>query len=296
MIKLNIGILTWNPQGFSSNQLINAALRRGIEVTILNFNQLVACVKRKPYVLFDGEDLAEKIDALIVRPIGRGSLEEIIFRMNLLRKLERIGVKVINPPEAIERSVDKYHTLTLLEEAGIPVPKTMVTENSYEALRAFHELGGDVVVKPLFGSRGFGVMRISNPDEAIRIFRNLAFNHEVIYIQEFIHHGNWDIRTLVLGKGILASERRVSDHWKTNISQGARPTPIKLDDEIEELAIRSAEVIGCEVAGIDILDGPEGPVVIELNSQPGWKGLQEITPINIGEAIIDYVLKSLKRG
>ena len=117
-----------------------------------------------------------------------------------------------------------------------------------------------------------------------------------MYKRQFIHHGNWDIRTLVLGKGILASERRVSDHWKTNISQGARPTPIKLDDEIEELAIRSAEVIGCEVAGIDILDGPEGPVVIELNSQPGWKGLQEITPINIGETIIDYVLKSLKRG
>lgn len=291
---MNIGVLTWNPNSFCSSQLIEAARKKGANPFTFNFNQLTARVGYRPFVSMGDENLAEISDAIIVRPIGRGSLEEIIFRMNLLHKLKRVGIRIINSPEAIEKSVDKYNTLSLLEESGLPVPRTAVTESSIEALKAFYELGGDVIVKPLFGSRGLGVMRVSNPDEATRVFRNLAFQHQVLYIQKFIPHNNYDIRALVLNGSVLASEKRVAGGWKTNISQGAYPKAVKLSEEVEELAIKTVEIIGCEVAGVDIIEGTEGPLIVEINSQPGWTGLQSVTRINIAEAIIDYVISSIK--
>ncbi|MEM2876172.1 MAG: RimK family alpha-L-glutamate ligase [Candidatus Bathyarchaeia archaeon] len=291
---MNVGVLTWNASSFCSSQLICAAQRRGVNTFTFNFNQLVARVGYRPHVSEEYEDLTEKADAIIVRPISRRSLEDIIFRINLLHKLKRAGVKIINPPEAIERSVDKYNSLVLLEESGLPVPRTAVTENSVDALNAFYELKGDVIVKPLFGSRGLGMMRVSNPDEATRVFRNLAFQRQVIYIQEFIPHDNYDIRAFVLGGSVLASEKRVARSWKTNVSQGAHPEYIKLDSSMEDIAVKAVEVIGCEVAGVDIVEGPEGPFIVEVNSQPGWRGLQSVTQINIAEAIMDYVISKIR--
>ncbi|MCW4020528.1 MAG: RimK family alpha-L-glutamate ligase, partial [Candidatus Bathyarchaeota archaeon] len=193
-------------------------------------------------------------------------------------------------------SVDKYYTLALLEEAGLPVPRTVVTENAGDALEAFRELGGDVVVKPIFGSRGIGSTRISDPDVAERIFRALDFHREVLYLQEFVPHGNHDIRTFVLGDRVLASMQRIADSWKTNVSLGAKPMPYKPPRKIEKLALEAAETVGCEVAGVDILETRNGPLIIELNSQPGWKGLQSVTAVNIADEIVKYVLNRVKGG
>jgi len=191
--------------------------------------------------------------------------------------------------------VDKYCALTLLEEHGLPVPRTAVTENPEEAIKAFHELGEDIVVKPLFGSRGTGSTRVSDPDVAIRVFRTVSFYHGVLYLQEFIPHGFSDVRTFVVGERVLASMRRVANNnWKTNVSLGAKPVPIKVDKEMEELALKATETIGCKVAGIDLLEGPEGSMILELNSQPGWRGLQSVTTINIADEIVTYVLSQLK--
>lgn len=239
-------------------------------------------------------DVLREVKALIVRPIGRGSLEEIIFRMDLLHRLGRLGLYILNPPSAIERAVDKYYTLSLLEEAGLPVPKTIVTENADEAIKAFHELGGDVVIKPIFGSRGIGSTRVSDLNIAERIFRTLEFNHQIIYLQEFLPHGNYDLRIFVLGNSVLSSMKRVSNSWKTNVSLGAKPAPYKPSKEIEDLAIKAANIIGCEVAGVDILESENGPVILEVNSQPGWKGLQSVSKVNIADEIIAYILSKIE--
>jgi RimK family alpha-L-glutamate ligase len=202
---------------------------------------------------------------------------------------------ILNPPAAIEKAVDKFYALTLLEEAGLPVPRTIVTESADEALGAFSELNSDVVLKPLFGSRGIGSTRISDPNIAERIFRVLDFHHNVFYIQEFISHGNSDIRAFVLGGRVLAAMRRVAEgSWKTNVSLGANPLPLKLSMKLEDLAVKAAGAVGCEVAGVDILEGSNGPLVIEVNSQPGWKGLQSVAEIDIAEEIVDFVLGRLK--
>ena len=159
--------------------------------------------------------------------------------------------------------------------------------------RCFH-LGGDVVVKPLFGSRGVGATRISDPDVAARVFRTISFYHGVLYLQEFIPHGRADIRAFVIGDRVVAAMHRIAKTWKTNVSLGAKPVPLNLSEELKNLAVKAAEVIGCKVTGVDIVEGPEGPVVIELNSQPGWRGLQSVTKISIADEIISYILSELK--
>lgn len=291
---LKVGIVTRNKDGWCSTQLQEAMKKRNVTPLCFSFPQLLARVKYTPEASVGKANVLKDLSALITRPIGRGSLEEIIFRMDILHRLERLGMLIINPPLAIERSADKYCALTLLEEHGLPVPRTAVTESPEEALKVFHELGGDIVVKPLFGSRGAGSTRISDPEIARRVFRTVSFYHGVLYLQEFIPHGSSDIRAFVIGDRVVASMHRVAETWKTNVSLGAKPMPCKLGRELENLAVRATGVIGCRVAGVDVLEGPAGPVIVELNSQPGWRGLQSVTEVNIADEIIEYVLSELR--
>jgi len=292
---LKFGIVTRNPEAYSSAQLRMALEKRGIPYICFSFPWLVARVGYKPYLKVRDVDVLKDLNALVIRPIGRGSLEEIVFRMDVLYRLERLGFYVVNPPEAIEHCVDKYDLLAILEDAGVPVPRTAVTEDADEALKAFYELGGDVVVKPIFGSRGVGSTRINDPDVAYTVFRAITFYHGVIYLQEFVPHGCSDIRAFVIGNRVAAAMRRVANSWKTNYSQGAHPEPLRLDGELEELAVKSAQLIKCKIAGVDILESPKGPMVIEVNSQPGWRGLQSVTRVNIADEIVSYVLSELKK-
>ena len=297
---MKIGIVTRNMEAWSSTQVREALSKRDIPYVCFTFPKLVARLAFKPHfkvqeVTQQAEvKLLEELDALIIRPIGRGSLEELVFRMDMLYKLERLGFYMVNPPEAIEHCVDKYDILAILEDAGVPVPRTIATENVAEALKAFSELGGDVVVKPIFGSRGMGATRIMDADIADTVFKAITFHHGVIYLQEFVPHGHSDIRVFVVDGRVIAAMRRVAEGWKTNYSRGARPAPVTLSKEFEELAIKAARAVGCKVAGVDILEGPDGPKIVDVNSQPGWKGLQAVTKVNIANEIVNFMLSELK--
>ena len=292
---MKIGIATRNRDSWSSTQLREALVRRNIPHVCFSLPRLVAQIGYKPYVEIGNISLLEELDALIVRPIGRGSLDELVFRMDMLYRLQRLGLYVINPPEAIEHCVDKYDILAILEEHGIHVPRTAATENVNEALKAFDELGGDVIVKPIFGSRGMGATRVIDREVASTIFRAITFHHGVIYIQEFVPHGYSDVRAFVIGDRVVAAMRRVAKSWKTNYSQGARPMPLELEKKLEEIAVKSAKLVGCKVAGVDILESPMGPTVVDINSQPGWKGLQSVTRVNVADEIVAFVLSELKK-
>jgi len=292
---VRIGIVTRNRNSWSSTQLREALAKRNISHACFSFPRLVAHVGYKPYLNVDTINIKEELDALIIRPIGRGSLEELVFRMDMLYRLQRLGLYVINPPEAIEHCVDKYDILTILEENGIRVPRTAVTESVNAAKKAFTELGGDIVVKPLFGSRGMGSTRVTDLEIASTVFSAVTFYHGVIYLQEFVPHGSSDIRALVVGDRVIAAMRRVADGWKTNYSQGARPVFTELDKTLEEKAVKSAKLVNCKIAGIDILESPKGPLVVDVNSQPGWRGLQSVTRFDIAGEIVEFVLSELKK-
>ena len=292
---MKIGVLTKNPESWHSKQLEKAIIKNNAEPFFFRFTEIAAKIEKNLQIYAKNTNIIKEVPAIIVRPIGRGSLEEIIFRLDILHSLERSGVLIINPPKSIEISVDKYYSLNLLKQSGVPVPQTVATENPEEALEAFKWLGGDVIVKPLFGSRGIGSTRISDPEIATRIFRALTYHHNVIYLQEYIEHGFSDIRAFIIGDQVAASMRREAQTWKTNISLGAKPKPVKLSGELEDLAIKASRIIGCKVAGVDIVESRKGPLIVEINSQPGWRGLQTVTKVNIADKIVKYVISELKR-
>jgi len=291
---LKIAIMTRNRDSWSSTQLRQSLIRHRVSYACLSFSRLVGRIGYRPCA-GAGRISLEEADALVIRPIGKGSIEELVFRMDILHRLERSGLYIINPPKAIEHCVDKYSVLAVLVESGVPVPRTATTENVTQALKAFADLGKDVIVKPIFGSRGEGTTRIVDEEIASTAFKTIAFNHGVIYLQEFINHGFSDIRAFVLGDRVVAAMKRTASSWKTNYSQGAKPEFVVLDKSVDDLTVKSAKVVGCKLAGVDVLGGEKGPCVVEVNSQPGWKGLQSVTNINIADQVIEFVLSELKK-
>jgi len=194
--------------------------------------------------------------------------------------------------ESLEIASDKFLTSVFLEKYQIPTPKTMVCEDPHKALEAFDELGGDCVLKPLYGSKGIGITRLNDKAFAENVIYSLAQLNQVFYLQEFVEHYNRDIRILVLGDKVIAGMYRVSDDWKTNIYAGAKAEPIELTNILKNLAIKTAKVTKTEIAGVDILESESGFTVLEVNSIPGFTALQKVSDINIAEEIINYFLEN----
>jgi RimK family alpha-L-glutamate ligase len=243
----------------------------------------------RPILQVRGECL-EDCRALLVRTIPTGSLEQIIFRMDALHRLEKLGVRVINSASAIERTVDKYYTSFLLADAGIPTPRTLVTEDFEAAFSACREMS-DVILKPLFGSEGKGMVRISDEETAYRVLRAWELNRCIYYIQEYLPHFQEDIRAFVVGDRVVAAMLRRSTGWKTNVSKGAMVEPVTLNAGMEELALKAARLLHLDYAGVDLMPAEDGRTyVIEINSIPGWRGLQKTTEQSIAGCIVDHVL------
>jgi RimK family alpha-L-glutamate ligase len=292
--------------GWHTASLQEALARRGITAPSFPVTRLTARLSARPWLTGDDGGARaggararfarmEDYDVLFVRTIPGGSLEQVIFRVDALHRLENAGVRVVNSPTAIERTVDKYYTSSLLEDAGLPTPRTIVTERFDEAMLAFDELGGDVVVKPIFGSEGRGMVRVSDPDTAYRVFRALELGRYVYYLQEFLSHGCRDVRVFVVGHEIVAAMERRGETWKTNVAQGARTEALTPDDELREMALRATRALGADYAGVDILPLEGGGyTVIEVNGIPGWRGLQAATGANAAEHVVDYVLSAIR--
>ncbi|NIL98713.1 MAG: RimK family alpha-L-glutamate ligase [Planctomycetales bacterium] len=237
----------------------------------------------------DGELLSA--DAVLVRTMPPGSLEQVVFRMDALGRLHEAGLVVVNPPRAIETAVDKYLATAKLRAAGLDVPPTWCGQLADDALRAFAQLGGDVVVKPLFGGEGRGITRISDPALAERAFRMLEQLGAVIYLQPFIEHEGFDLRLLVVGRRVLGIRRRSATDWRTNVSRGAVAEPLEVTEPLVELARRAADAVGAPLAGVDLLPAKDGRLyALEVNGVPGWQAVARTWNIDVA----DLVLKLLE--
>ena len=292
---MKIGILGNDGKEWHIQRLLGEFRSRGAEAYVFPATKLISRITLEPKISVKGY-MIEDYDALIVRRMPGGTAERVFYRMDALHMLEEYGVYVINPALSIEKSVNKYYTSALLEKAGITSPRTVVTESFTEAMRAFEELGGDVVVKPLFGSLGAGITRLTDEDIAYRVFRALESTQTVFYIQEYIPHGNKDIRAFVIGSEVVASMKRVGAGWKTNISSGAAPEPYELSDEEVETSLKAAETLGLEYTGVDLMRSDEDGTLytLEVNSTPGWEGLQKVTSVDIAERLVEYVFEQLR--
>ncbi len=290
---MKVGIIGSDRKEWHISRLLKGFEKRGAEAYLLPVTKLLARIGGTPRISVRGFGV-DDYDAVIVRRVPGGTAEQVFYRMDALRRIEDMGVKVINPARSIEKAVDKYYTSALLEDAGIKTPRTIVTESFSEAMKAFKELGEDVVVKPLFGSLGMGITRISDEDVAYRVFRALEMTKSVYYIQEFIPHGGRDIRVFIVGDQVVASMQRVSDDWKTNISSGGKATPYTPSDEAIEMSLKASEKLGLMYTGVDIIETEDEAFVIELNSTPGWEGLQSVTDFDVTESLLDHVMNILR--
>jgi ribosomal protein S6--L-glutamate ligase len=237
-----------------------------------------------------GEVALSDFDCLLVRTMPPGSLEQVVFRMDALARLEAAGMLVVNPPKAIEVAVDKYLASAKLQAAGLRIPRTAVCQTPEDAMAAFAELGGDVVVKPVFGSEGRGITRLNDEALALRAFKLLADLRAVIYLQEFIEHEGFDYRVLLIGERALAMRRRNPLDWRTNVARGAKAEPCELTAELRELAHCAAAAVGAPLAGIDLLPGRDGQLyAIEVNAVPGWRALANALDVDVAAMVLEYL-------
>ncbi|MDA1251432.1 MAG: RimK family alpha-L-glutamate ligase [Planctomycetota bacterium] len=296
---MRIGVLG-NSGSWYCGDIERAAAARGHECSRLEFRRIAGvCGFQQP--LLNGAVLDEtrldEFDAILIRTMPPGSLEEVVFRMDLLARLEAGGVRVVNSPKSIECAVDKFLTTAKLEAAGLRVPRTVVCQDSDSAMAAFAQLGEDVVVKPLFGSEGRGICRVSDPDLAFRTFRTLERIDAVLYLQEFIPHAGFDTRVLVLGGRILGGMRRFGDgDFRTNVARSARSERHLPTDQECELALRAAAATGSVFGGIDLLSAATseaadsaGPYVIEVNGVPGWRAFNRVNQHDTADALVQFL-------
>jgi RimK family alpha-L-glutamate ligase len=272
--------------GWHVRDLRRAAASLGHHAEAIDFRRVTAGIRT-------AADSLAGFDAVVVRTMPPGSLEQVVFRMDVLHRLQARGMIVLNPPAAVETCVDKYLASARLDAAGLLVPPTAVCQHADAALEAFDSLGGDVVVKPLFGSEGRGMVRVNDPEMAWRTFRTLERLQAVIYLQQFVRHPGWDLRAFAVGGRVLAAMRRhANGDWRTNVAQGGRAEPVRLSAEEERLALRAAEVVGAPVAGIDLLPGPSGELyVIEVNAVPGWRALAPVTGVDVAAELVRFVTR-----
>ncbi len=281
--------------GWHVRDLQRAAAQLGHEAVAVDFRRVSATVPPSP--LGVPGSLAG-FDAVLVRTMPPGSLEQVVFRMDVLHQLEAHGVRVLNPARAVEMCVDKYWTTARLADAGLLVPPTIVCQHGNAAMEAFGQLGGDVIVKPIFGSEGRGMVRVSDPEMAWRTFRTIERTQGVLYLQKYVAHPGWDLRVFVLGGRVLAAmRRRARGDWRTNVAQGGSAEPMVLDAAQAELALKAAATVGAKVAGVDLLPGPAGEwYVLEVNAVPGWRALAPVCGVDVAAATIRYLCEDFQTG
>lgn len=287
---MKIGVFC-EPESWHGSDLVRAAGGHH-EITFHNIQRLNGRLEeggRSSTVLCGGTRL-DNLDAVLVRTIPAGTLDQIVFRMDALAELGRCGVAVVNPARTVEACVDKYLALCLLARAGIAVPETWVCQSREDGLLAFEKLGRLAVLKPVFGSEGRGLLLLDHVDLAERALDLLESQGQTIYLQQFIDHSNRDIRLFAAGGELRAMERWNPDDWRVNAARGGKTAPHRPDSRESALAARICGVLGAVVAGIDLVYDRSGqPYVLEVNSAPGWKHLSETTGCDIAALVLQAV-------
>ena len=276
-------------EGWHVKDLLRAAQSLGFKAHVTDF-RLISHSLAQP-----SKQEFEEADCTIIRTMPPGSLEQVVFRMDVLHALQRQGKKVLNPPRALESAVDKFLASELLQAHGLDIPHTFCCQDSDTAMEAFERFGKDIVVKPLFGAEGRGILRIEDEQLAWRVFRAIEKIGGVIYLQPYIKHPGWDLRIFILGKKVLGGMKRTAPQgaWMTNVAQGGKGEAYKLNSNLEEIGIKASNAVGAEIAGVDLILDENGKwLVLEVNAVPGWKAFAPVTGIDIAREILIYANQS----
>ena len=286
---MKLAILSRAPQSYSTQRLRSAALQRGHEVKVLNTLRFAIDLSGpEPDLQFRGRPLSS-FDAIVPR-IGNSIT---YFGTAVVRQFEQMDVYTPNTANGITNARDKLRANQILSRHGIAMPATAFVRNRADVRPAIEQVGGaPVVIKLLEGTQGIGVILAPDIKVAEAIIETLHSTNQNVLIQRFIAESRGrDIRALVVGDRVVAAMRRraVGDEFRSNVHRGGSVEAVELDPEYERAAVRSAQIMGLKVAGVDMLEGADGPLVMEVNSSPGLQGIETATKLDVAGAIIDYI-------
>ncbi len=286
---MKIGILTREAKNYSSRRLIEACERRGHEAAVfdtLKFNMLVE--HGKPSLTYENAPMPH-VDAIIPR-IGASIT---FYGLAVVRQLEQMGVYTLNTSHAIGVSRDKLRASQTFSRHNIGIPPTAFVRDRAGVIPAIEAVGGTpVIIKLLEGTQGIGVILADTAKIAEAIIETLQSTKQNVLIQKFVAESKGkDIRALVIGDRVIAAMRRkaTGDEFRSNVHRGGTTELVKLNEEYERTAIHAAQIMGLTVAGVDMLEGKEGPLVMEVNSSPGLEGIEGATGIDIAGQIIESI-------
>lgn len=293
---LRIGIITAYPEDdWHSRQLIAAASQVG-DVVVVRPETLAARVLRGGTQLLAGEEDLASIDGFVLARgfSDRGNPD---FVVPVYQILERRGTVLVNNITALLTAIDKFDTSVRFQQAGIPTPQVVVVQEVELGSSVLRDWGR-VVAKPLFGSLGLGIELLEDTPAGHAMLPVLLERYGAIYLQEFVQSPGRDIRAFVVGTRVAASIYRVAapGRWQANIHQGGHPEPCLLTAETARMAVAAARVIGLDYTGVDIMEGPSGPVVIEVNGNPLWQGVLEATGHDMAGDILEWVVDRITQA
>jgi ribosomal protein S6--L-glutamate ligase len=291
---MRIAILSRNTKLYSTRRLVEAATARGHEVRVLDHLRCYMNISSSnPTLHYRGEDLPH-YDAVIPR-IGSSVT---FYGTAVLRQLEMMGVYPVNESVAVTRSRDKLRSLQLLSRKGIGMPVTGFANSPDDIQDLIKMVGGaPLVIKLLEGTQGIGVVLAETKKAAESVIEAFLGLNANIMVQEFIKEaGGADIRCFVVGGKVVAAMKRqgAEGEFRSNLHRGGSATLVKLTPEERKTAVKAAQIMGLNVAGVDILRSNRGPVVMEVNSSPGLEGIEKATGKDVASMIIQFIEKSAK--
>jgi ribosomal protein S6--L-glutamate ligase len=286
---MRVVILSRQPSLYSTRVLVEAARHRGHSVRVLDTLQFdIRVSKRNPELFYQGEPVGP-VDAVIPR-IGASIT---FFGLAVVRQFEMMGVYCLNESQAIARSRDKLRCLQILSRHDIGLPPTVYTRQPDHVPGCIDRVAGPpVVVKLLQGTQGIGVILAESAAAANSVIEAFHGLDQNILIQKFIREANGsDIRAVVVGRKVVAAMRRqaVAGEFRSNLHRGGKTRNIRLPAEYRKTALAAARVVGLRLAGVDMIESKEGPMVMEVNSSPGLEGIQKTTGIDVAAAVIEHI-------
>ncbi len=286
---MKLAILSRSPRAYSTRRLRTAALDRGHQVKVLDTLRFAIDLSNdEPDLQFRGRRLSQ-YDAVLPR-IGASIT---YFGTAVVRQFEQMDVYTPNTATGITNSRDKLRATQILSRHQIDMPATAFVRNRADVIPAIKMVGGaPVVVKLLEGTQGIGVILAPDLKVAEAIIETLHGTNQQVLIQRFVAESKGrDIRALVVGDRVVAAMRRRAqgEEFRSNVHRGGTVEPVKLDPAYEEVAVRCAQIMGLRVAGVDLLEGNDGPLVMEVNSSPGLEGIETATKLDVAGAIVDYI-------
>lgn len=286
---MKLAILSCAPSAYSTRRLKEAAEQRGHEAKVLNTLKFAIDLERGSPDLYYRQKALSTYDAVLPR-IGASIT---YYGTAVVRQFQEMDVFCANTAHGITNSRDKLRSLQILSRHHVGLPKTTFVRDKKDVLPAIQRVGGaPVVIKLIEGTQGIGVLLADTVKQAESIIELLQSQKQNVLIQKFVAESKGkDVRAFVVGDQVVAAMRRVAQgqEFRSNVHRGGVAEPVELDEQYRETAIRCTQILGLRVAGVDMLEGKDGPQVMEVNSSPGLEGIEKCTELDVAGAVIDYI-------